>query len=93
MHPVLVLDDVEAAGGVFPDSLVVPADVVGWDADGVGDGFELLAEEVFDEGFDEVYSWAAHQPAKSLVRPHLRMAVNKPRCRRCGLASCRGSSW
>ena len=26
----------------------------------------------------EVYSWAAHQPAKSLVRPHLRMAVNKP---------------
>lgn len=52
MHPVLVFDDVEAAGGVFPDGLVVPADVVGWDADGVGDGFELLAEDVFDKGFD-----------------------------------------
>ena len=52
MHPVFVFDDVEAAGGVFPDGLVVPVDVVGWDADGVGDGFELLAEEVFNEGFD-----------------------------------------
>ena len=31
MHSVLVFDDVEAAGGVFPDGLVVPADVVGWD--------------------------------------------------------------
>ena len=28
--------------------------------------------------YKEVYSWAAHQPAKSLVRAHLRMAVNKP---------------
>ena len=32
------------------------------------------------DGDHEVYSWAAHQPAKSLVRPHLRMAVNKPPC-------------
>ena len=52
MHSIFVFDDVEAAGGVFPDGWVVPADVVGWDADGVGDGFELLAEDVFDEGFD-----------------------------------------
>ena len=28
----------------------------------------------------EVYSWTAHQPVKSLVRAHLRMAVNKPPC-------------
>ena len=40
MHSIFVFDDVEAAGSVFPDGWVVPADVVGWDADGVGDGFE-----------------------------------------------------
>ena len=40
MHSIFVFDDVEAAGGIFPDGWVVPADVVGWDADGVGDGFE-----------------------------------------------------
>ena len=34
---------------------------------------------------NEVYSWAAHQPAKSLVRAHLRMAVNKPQCRRISI--------